>query len=235
MSRRKIHRRSFRANDRSRCAWASRRHACAGPRLSLTDDHLDRAVSTRLAGGHHCAPSGDGPPANIKGTRSTTLFATVRRSASGVAFRQFARARISRIPWPAPLPPRGYIGWAASPSRVTRPKVHCWSGSRSTIGHSSRMSWARIMPETSSQGKHQSANVGKKSSRSPCRFQSSITVASRLNLGNPIDHLQTVGIDVVSEWNMRIFPSSSQPAWAAERPVRNGFQRVTPRHILISW
>src|SRR5690348_1785900 len=42
-----------------------------------------------------------------------------------------ASASASRMACEAPLEPMGYIGCAASPSSVTRPKLHCATGSRS--------------------------------------------------------------------------------------------------------
>ena len=39
----------------------------------------------------------------------------------------------SRIAWAAPLPPKGYIGWAASPISVTRPKLHRGKGLRLAV------------------------------------------------------------------------------------------------------
>ena len=49
--------------------------------------------------------------------------------------------------------PRGYIGCAASPASVTRPKVQRSSGSLSTIGYSRMNSERRINSATSSQSK----------------------------------------------------------------------------------
>src|SRR5947207_812162 len=72
----------------------------------------------------------------------------------------------------APLEPRGYIGWAASPMKVTRPKVQRGTGSLSTIGYSRIVSASPMSRGTSSQSKRQSAYVGRKSSMRPGRFQS---------------------------------------------------------------
>ena len=56
-----------------------------------------------------------------------------------------------------PLEPRGYMGCAASPTKVTRPNVHCATGSLSTIGYSNTSSEFLIMAGTSSQSKRQSS------------------------------------------------------------------------------
>jgi hypothetical protein len=63
--------------------------------------------------------------------------------------------RASMIAWAAPFEPRGYIGCAASPMKVTRPKVQRSTGSLSTIGYSNRVSAARMSCGTSSQSKRQ--------------------------------------------------------------------------------
>src|ERR1019366_8474601 len=47
-----------------------------------------------------------------------------------------ARQRESRMACDAPFDPTGYIGWAASPSSVTRPLDQYGSGSRSQVGYS---------------------------------------------------------------------------------------------------
>jgi hypothetical protein len=76
------------------------------------------------------------------------------------------------------LAPIGYIGWAASPSRVTRPgpegpeDPQDGSGSRSTIGYSPIRGAPVISAGTSSQPNFQSANHGSTSSSRPCRLQS---------------------------------------------------------------
>jgi hypothetical protein len=83
------------------------------------------------------------------------------------------------------LAPIGYIGWAASPSRVTRPAPQDGSepqdgrGSRSTIGYSRIRGAPVISAGTSSQPNVQSANHGSTSSRRPSRFQSAPASASR--------------------------------------------------------
>ena len=67
----------------------------------------------------------------------------------------------------------GYIGCAASPRSVDRPKVHRGIGSRSTMGKRKVSGAASTMPGTSSQPKSQPLNWGRKSSSEPLRFQSS--------------------------------------------------------------
>jgi hypothetical protein len=72
-----------------------------------------------------------------------------------------------------PLAPIGYIGWAASPSSVTRPwpQGTPWpqngSGSRSTIGYSRICGVPAISAGTSSQPNFQSANQGSTSRARP--------------------------------------------------------------------
>src|SRR5215831_7242789 len=88
------------------------------------------------------------------------------------AARQSASVRASRMAWAAPLEPRGYIGCAASPSRVTRPKVQRSTGSRSTMGYSKMTSERRSRSGTSSQSNVQPAKMGRKSSSRPGLFQS---------------------------------------------------------------
>ena len=89
-----------------------------------------------------------------------------------------ASTRASSTAWEPPLAPIGYIGWAASPSRVTRPgpedgfEPQDGSGSRSTIGYSRIRGAPVISAGTSSQPNFQSANHGSTSSSRPCRFQS---------------------------------------------------------------
>src|SRR5690606_15111018 len=70
--------------------------------------------------------------------------------------------------------PIGYIGWAASPSRVTRPKLQRGSGSRSTIGNSNTRSAPSNSFGTSSQGNFQSAKAGANTNLGTSRFQSSL-------------------------------------------------------------
>src|SRR5262245_46712647 len=85
---------------------------------------------------------------------------------------QRASVRASRMAWAEPLEPRGYIGCAASPSRVTRPKVQRSTGSRSTMGYSKMTSERRSRSGTSSQSNVQPAKMGRKSSSRPGLFQS---------------------------------------------------------------
>ncbi len=71
-----------------------------------------------------------------------------------------------------PLDPIGYIGWAASPTRVTRPRPQHGSGSRSTIGYS-RISAVRVIRSgTSSQSNVQPLKYGSASASRPSGFQS---------------------------------------------------------------
>ncbi len=73
------------------------------------------------------------------------------------------------------MAPTGYMGWAASPSRVTRPRApHDGSGSLSTIGYSRIRAAPVISPGTSSQPNFQSANHGSTSCTRPARFQSAM-------------------------------------------------------------
>ena len=81
--------------------------------------------------------------------------------------------------WAEPLEPRGYIGWAASPSSVTRPKVQRGTGSRSTIGYSKTGPAPSIRAGTSSQSKRQSLKMARKSPAVPGLFQSFIAAPSR--------------------------------------------------------
>ena len=89
------------------------------------------------------------------------------------------RKRASRIAWPAPLEPRGYIGCAASPSRVMRPKLQRGSGSRSTMGYSRISSVLSIMPLMSSQSNLRPAKAGMMSSSRPRPVQSWRTASGR--------------------------------------------------------
>jgi hypothetical protein len=83
-----------------------------------------------------------------------------------------------------PLAPIGYIGWAASPSSVTRPcpqGTPCpqnGSGSRSTIGYCRICAVPAIRAGTSSQPNLQSANQGSTSLAWPMRFQSARSLAA---------------------------------------------------------
>lgn len=52
----------------------------------------------------------------------------------------FVKDSASRMAWLAPLLPMGYMGCAASPSKVSRPKVHLAMGSRSHMGYSNTFS-----------------------------------------------------------------------------------------------
>jgi len=132
---------------------------------------------------------------------STIAFTVSRRAASypaspsaGVAARasQYASTRPSTIACEPPLAPTGYMGWAASPSRVTRPgppepcprEPHDGSGSLSTIGYSRIRGAPVIRPGTSSQPNFQSANHGSTSCTRPPRFQSAISSRSAKSLGN---------------------------------------------------
>src|SRR5439155_8803669 len=91
-----------------------------------------------------------------------------------------ASTRASSTAWDPPLAPIGYIGWAASPSRVIRPAPEDGSepqdgrGSRSTIGYSRIRGAPVISAGTSSQPNSQSANHGSTSPRRPSRFQSAL-------------------------------------------------------------
>src|SRR5208337_3187681 len=60
--------------------------------------------------------------------------------------------RASRIACAVPLEPTGYMGCAASPSSVTRPKLQCGRGSRSHIGYSQHTGVARTKASTSTPG-----------------------------------------------------------------------------------
>jgi len=116
---------------------------------------------------------------------STMAFTVGRRAASyaarpsaGVPEADRVRAsdqastRASTMACEPPLAPTGYMGWAASPSRVTRPVPQDGSGSRSTIGYSRICGAPVISAGTSSQPNVQSANQGSTSSSLPRRFQS---------------------------------------------------------------
>ena len=94
------------------------------------------------------------------------------------------------------MAPIGYIGWAASPSRVTRPAPQDGSepqdgrGSRSTIGYSRIRGAPVISAGTSSQPNSQSANHGSTSSEPPLP----VPVGARqrrpprqLDLGHPVE------------------------------------------------
>ena len=83
-----------------------------------------------------------------------------------------ASTRASTMACEPPLAPTGYMGWAASPSSVTRPVPQYGSGSRSTIGYSRICGAPVISAGTSSQPNVQSANQGSTSSTRPRRFQS---------------------------------------------------------------
>ena len=89
------------------------------------------------------------------------------------------RKRASRIAWPAPLEPRGYIGCAASPSRVIRPKLQRGSGSRSTMGYSRISPVLSIMPLMSSQSNLRPAKEGMMSASRPRPVQSWRTASGR--------------------------------------------------------
>ncbi len=111
---------------------------------------------------------------------STMAFTTGRRAASYAArpsagvrdeANDQASTRASTTAWDPPLAPTGYMGWAASPSRVTRPVPQNGSGSRSTIGYSRICGACVISAGTSSQSNVQSANHGSTSSSRPRRFQ----------------------------------------------------------------
>ena len=116
---------------------------------------------------------------------STIAFTVSRRAASyaarpraGSPPEAAARAsdqastRASSTAWEPPLAPTGYMGWAASPSRVTRPAPQDGRGSRSTIGYSRIRGAPVISAGTSSQPSVQSANHGSTSPARPARFQS---------------------------------------------------------------
>ena len=74
--------------------------------------------------------------------------------------------------WDAPLAPTGYIGWAASPSRVIRPDRHRGSGSRSTMGYCHQRAAASIRGATSIQPKRIPENSVRASAGSATWFQS---------------------------------------------------------------
>ena len=80
--------------------------------------------------------------------------------------------RASTIAWLAPFDPTGYMTWAASPMRHTRPSTQWSTGSRSTIGNSQTAGAPVTRASMSNQSKSQSAKAGRKASRSTSRFQS---------------------------------------------------------------
>ena len=74
---------------------------------------------------------------HLAGRRQTLGFIDLERlDRVGMALRASDNARASRMACAPPLAPRGYIGCAASPSSVRRPKLQRGSGSWSTIGYS---------------------------------------------------------------------------------------------------
>src|SRR5439155_136455 len=79
------------------------------------------------------------------------------RPAIGSLAQPAASTRPSTTAWEPACAPTGCIGWAASPIRVTRPKLQRGIGSRSTFGSCSTC-WAGVAanrPCTSSHGKVQ--------------------------------------------------------------------------------
>src|ERR1700759_4022726 len=72
----------------------------------------------------------------------------------------------------APFEPTGYIGCAASPSKVTRPLDQYGSGSRSQQGYSQNSGVARTRLEKSTCGIRKPDTCGISSSGRPSRDQS---------------------------------------------------------------
>src|SRR5581483_539488 len=73
-----------------------------------------------------------------------------------------------------------YIGWAASPSSVTRPLDQCGSGSRSQQGYSQNSGVARTRLAKSSCGIEKPDTCGINSSGRPSRDQSARRVGGAL-------------------------------------------------------
>ena len=106
-----------------------------------------------------------GPPTRLRSTTSLVigqplvLVGAQRVVGVGCSTRCRARLSASSTAWPAPLEPIGYIGCAASPSRVTRPCVHCGSGSRSHIGNSKHSAVASMSADMVHVGHPESVEV----------------------------------------------------------------------------
>jgi hypothetical protein len=107
---------------------------------------------------------------------STSSFTVSRRAASYAASpadgepalaSSYASTRASMTAWDQLFFPVGYMGWAASPSSVTRPVPQNGSGSLSTIGRSTIRSAPVIMAGMSSELGRQPANRGSTSSTRP--------------------------------------------------------------------
>jgi hypothetical protein len=142
----------------------------------------------------------------------------------------------SRIAWLAPLEPTGYIAWAASPSRVTRPCDHRSIGSRSHTGYSQNtgVDWISAGRSTSSMVNR--TTWGITSSKRPGRDQS-----SRRGGGVPSCPTFTITAQLVRRWSSslpspmgyRTTLAAMPPAMIIERPVRNAGQSVAPRQSIV--
>jgi hypothetical protein len=131
------------------------------------------------------------------------------------------------------LDPIGYIGCAASPTRVTRPRPQNDSGSRSTIGYSRISGVAVIRAGMSSQSNDQSAKCGSASANRPSRFQSgrlggspppTITSATQLISARPPARRPIGYATNLTEVVL--------PAIARVEPDRNGASSAVPRQSI---
>ena len=95
------------------------------------------------------------PQRKVRSLISETVFAVAQndqRAAFNGALFKIKDGEMTVIACDAPLEPIGYIGCAASPSRLTRPRVQNGSGSRSHIGYSQNSGVAAISSATSTCG-----------------------------------------------------------------------------------
>ena len=155
----------FRFNDdRTGSMRRSTRHPCSDDRSSRVQRVAVEAGDLLVAGGDvspvparsarprygrsrsaHAAPPVASPapdrwpgwPADLRRRRPAFRLVRQQRLRASDHAADFARQDAGvEDACDAPFDPIGYIGWAASPIRVTRPNVQRSSGSRSTMGYS---------------------------------------------------------------------------------------------------
>ena len=164
----------------------------------------------------------------------------VARNASGPApfsRRASASDSASRIACEAPFEPIGYIGWAASPSSVTRPKRP--ARQRIAVDHRvlvgllgrAAISAGHVEPVEAPVGERAAAN----SLVSPRRFQSSRRrrwSGLQLALGDPVDQRARRVRRLGRRSGRRRTSGLRGPAMIIERPVeeRGGLGHAAPQH-----
>src|SRR5215475_8019869 len=105
-----------------------------------------------------------------------------------------ASTRASIAACAAPLEPRGYIGWAASPASVTRPKVQASIIGYSKMSSESRINLRRVQPvETPAFIERQ--KVQQLTRPIPIVLLEGVA----LDVGHPIDELVALPIDVIND------------------------------------